>query len=117
MKSDKNMLSHARQLRHEMTPHERKLWYLFLKTYPVKIYKQKIIGPYIVDFYCALAKLVIELDGSQHFEEDGKARDMSRDRYLKSTGLEVLRFSNREIDREFQAVCETIDRSIRERIG
>ncbi len=115
MKSDETMLSYARELRREMTPHERKLWYLFLRKYPVKFYKQKIIGQYIVDFYCAPAKLVIEIDGTQHYEEDGKVRDRTRDEKLNSLGLTVLRFSNWEIDRSFQAVCEMIDRTIRER--
>ena len=98
-----------------MTPHERKLWYLFLRRYPVKIYKQKILLSYIVDFYCARAKLIIELDGSQHYEDAGKAGDQMRDEALRQAGLLVLRFSNREIDREFTAVCEQIDRVIRER--
>ena len=99
-----------------MTPHERKLWYLFLRKYPVKIYKQRIIGSYIVDFYCASAGLVIELDGSQHYESAGLAHDSERSAFLKSLGLEVLRFSNRDIDREFRAVCEQIDRSIQTRL-
>ena len=68
---DNSQLENARRLRSEMTPHERKLWYLFLRKYPVKIYKQRIIGRFIVDFYCASAKLVIELDGSQHYEPQG----------------------------------------------
>ena len=115
MKSDETMLSYARKLRREMTPHERKLWYMFLRNYPVKFYKQKIIGRYIVDFYCAPAKLVVEIDGTQHYEEDGKASDRTRDEKLGSLGLTVLRFSNRDIDRDFQAVCEMIDHTIRER--
>ncbi len=115
MKNEESMLSYARALRREMTPHERKLWYLFLQKYPVKFYKQKIIEQYIVDFYCAPAKLVIEIDGTQHYEEDGKVRDRIRDEKLNSLGLTVLRFSNREIDRSFQAVCEMIDRRVKER--
>ncbi len=115
MKNSEHMLSRARKLRREMTPHERKLWYLFLRKYPVKIYKQMILGQYIVDFYCPAAKLVIELDGWQHYEEDGKEKDLFRDERLKELGLRVLRFSNREIDREFAAVCELIDREIRGR--
>ena len=70
---DNSQLENARRLRREMTPHERKLWYLFLRKYPVKIYKQRIIGRFIVDFYCACAKLVIEIDGSQHYEPQGMA--------------------------------------------
>ena len=72
---DNTQLENARRLRREMTPHERKLWYLFLRRYPVKIYKQRIIGRFIVDFYCASARLVIELDGSQHYEPQGLAYD------------------------------------------
>lgn len=102
------LLDRAKQLRREMTPQERKLWYLFLQRYPVKVYKQRVIAPYIVDFYCAAAKLVIEIDGSQHYLDTGKASDALRDHALQEEGLTILRFSNREIDREFQAVCEKI---------
>lgn len=113
---DNNQLGNARHLRREMTPHERKLWYLFLRKYPVKIFKQRIIGHYIVDFYCAPAKLVIEIDGSQHYEDDNRAKDSERSAFLESLGLKVLRFSNRDIDYHFQSVCEQIDFVIRERI-
>ena len=113
---DNSQLETARQLRREMTPHERKLWYLFLRKYPVKIYKQRIIGRFIVDFYCASAKLVIELDGSQHYEPQGMAYDEERSAFLTALGLQVLRFSNREIDRNFGGVCEQIDRTIRNRV-
>ena len=113
---DNGQLNNARQLRREMTPQERKLWYLFLRKYPVKIYKQRIIGSYIADFYCAAAKLVIELDGTQHYEQQGLVYDAARSEFLKGLGLEVLRFSNREIDREFHAVCERIDTVVRKRM-
>ena len=112
---DNTKLEKARKLRGEMTPHERKLWYLFLRKYPVKIYKQRIIDKYIVDFYCASAKLVIEIDGSQHYEEQGQTYDKERSAVLDSYGLKVIRYSNREIDREFSAVCEQIDQIIKER--
>lgn len=112
---DNSQLEKARRLRREMTPHERKLWYLFLRKYPVKIYKQRIIGKFIVDFYCASAKLVIELDGSQHYEERATVYDQNRSKFLESLGLRIIRFSNREIDREFSAVCDQIDRIIKER--
>ena len=105
---DNTKLEKAKSLRREMTPHERKLWYLFLRTYPVKIYKQRIIGSFIVDFYCAQAKLVIEIDGSQHYDKSGIAYDAERTAYLESFGLKVLRYSNREIDREFPAVCAAL---------
>ena len=113
---DNRQLEHARQLRQEMTPHERKLWYLFLRKYPIKIYKQRIIGKFIVDFYCASAKLVIEVDGSQHYEPQGMAHDEERSVFLSSLGLDVLRFSNRDIDREFRGVCEQIDITIQSRL-
>ena len=109
---DNSQLENARRLRREMTPHERKLWYLFLRKYPVKIYKQRIIGRFIVDFYCASAKLVIEVDGSQHYESQGMAYDAERSAFLSTLGLKVLRFSNRDIDREFHGVCEQIDITI-----
>ena len=112
---DNSKLETARRLRREMTPHERKLWYLFLRTYPVKIYKQRIIDRYIADFYCASARLVIEVDGSQHFDSQGMVSDAERTSVLESFGLKVIRYSNREIDREFSAVCDQIDRIIQER--
>ena len=113
---DNSQLENARRLRREMTPHERKLWFLFLRKYPVKIYKQRIIGKFIVDFYCAAAKLVIEVDGSQHYEPQGMAYDIERSAFLSALGLEVLRFSNREIDREFRGVCEQIDMTSQKRL-
>ena len=113
---DHNQLENARRLRREMTPHERKLWYLFLRKYPVKIYKQRIIGKFIVDFYCASAKLVIEVDGSQHYEPQGMAYDTDRSVYLSALGLEILRFSNRDIDRNFCGVCRKIDITIQNRL-
>ena len=112
---DSTKLETARRLRRNMTPHERKLWYLFLRKYPVKIYKQRIIDRFIVDFYCAAAKLVIELDGSQHYDEQTMAEDAKRTAVLEQYGLKVVRYSNREIDREFDAVCEQIHQIIQAR--
>ena len=109
------LLENARQLRKNMTAEERHLWYDFLRTYPIKVMKQKPIGNYMADFYCESAKLVIELDGSQHYEPGGRSADAGRTEYLESLGLRVVRYSNREINQEFQAVCEDIDRLIRER--
>ena len=113
---DNAQLENARRLRREMTPHERKLWYLFLRKYPVKIYKQRIIGRFIVDFYCAPARLVIELDGSQHYESQGLAYDAERSQFLTALGLAVLRFSNRDIDMDFRGVCVQIDFAIQRRL-
>ena len=113
---DNSLLENARRLRRDMTPHERKLWYLFLRKYPVKIYKQRIIGRFIVDFYCASAKLVIEADGSQHYDPQGMTYDAERSEFLSALGLEVLRFSNRDIDKDFDGVCERIDIVIQSRL-
>ncbi len=99
-----------------MTSHERKLWYLFLRKYPVKIYKQRIIGRFIVDFYCASVRLIIELDESQHYETQGLTYDAERSQFLTALGLEVLRFSNRDIDRDFRGVCTQIDFNIQKRL-
>ncbi len=115
IQKNNKLLPNARKLRREMTPHERKLWYLFLRTYPVKIYKQRIIDNFIVDFYCASAKLVIEIDGSQHYEEEQQQYDRDRSAVLESYGLTVIRFANNEIDRQFRAVCEAIDMAIQRR--
>ena len=104
---DNSQLETARRLCREMTPHERKLWYLFLRKYPVKIYKQRIIGRFIVDFYCACAKL---------YEPQGMAYDAERSVFLSGLGLEVLRFSNRDIDKDFRGVCEQIDIAIQKRL-
>ena len=98
------MLGTARALRRTSTAQERKLWYLFLRDYPVKIYKQRIIESFVVDFYCAQARLVIELDGSQHYTEQGKAYDAERSAVLEQYGLLVLRFANNDVDNYFNAV-------------
>ena len=103
----------AQKLRNEMTKEERHLWYDFLKSLPVTIHKQKVIGPYIADFYCASAKLVIELDGSQHFMDNGMEKDKERDRYFKSLGLTILRYSNLDINTNFNGVCEDILKHIK----
>ncbi|MFI3327086.1 MAG: endonuclease domain-containing protein [Clostridia bacterium] len=109
------ILPNAKKLRKEMTKEERKLWYEFLRYYPVKIYKQRIIESYIVDFYCDNAKLVVELDGSQHFEKDKIIYDKIRTQKLESYGLKVLRFTNLEVLKQFKEVCECIDKEIKVR--
>ncbi len=100
--------SFAQKLRREMTPQERHLWYDFLKTCPAQFRRQKQFGPYIVDFYCAQARLVIELDGSQHYEAEGVAADRRRDQYLAGLGLRVLRYTNADVSLNFNGVCEDI---------
>ena len=115
-KYNKNLVNNAKVLRKNMTKEERHLWYDFLKDYPVKFYRQKVMGKYIVDFYCSKADLVIELDGSQHFEENGIQYDSQRDEYLKSYGLDILRIPNNEINTNFDGVCEYLDKLIKSRI-
>jgi len=98
----------SRKLRKEMTKEERHLWYDFLKQLPITVHRQKTIGSYIVDFYIASAKIVIELDGSQHYEPDHQAKDTCRDAYLLGLGYQVLRYSNADINQHFRDVCEDI---------
>ena len=102
----------ASQLRQNMTKYEKKLWFQYLRTCPVRFQRQKPIGRYIVDFYCAKAKLVIELDGSGHFEEEQELYDKKRTAYLERMGLRELRYTNLQIALNFRDVCEDIYRNI-----
>jgi len=97
---------YAQKLRREMTKEERHLWYDCLKQMKETVKRQHVIGAYIVDFYCASAKQVIELDGSQHYEEPEK--DHIRDQYLHGLGMMVKRYSNKDIHDRFSSVCEDI---------
>ena len=99
----------ARRLHREMTREERHLWYDFLKMLPLTVHRQKVLGNYIVDFYIASARLVVELDGSQHYEDTGLLKDTQRDAYLQSIGCKVLRYSNADINQRFVRVCEDIN--------
>ena len=110
------LIENARKLRKNMTKEEKHLWYDFLKDYPVRFKKQKIIGNYIVDFYCANANLVIELDGSQHFEDKKINYDKTRTEFLEQFGLKVLRIPNIEINSNFNNVCEYIDAVVQSRL-
>ncbi|MDY3781097.1 MAG: endonuclease domain-containing protein [Candidatus Faecousia sp.] len=105
---EKNLKGFSRSLRKNMTKEERHLWYDFLKEFPVMVHRQKVIGSYIVDFYIAEKKLVIELDGSQHYSEEGKAYDAERDAFLNAQGLTVLRYANSDVNTQFEAVCRDI---------
>ncbi len=102
------LTKYAQALRKNMTAEERKLWYQCLKNSPKRFHRQKVIGNYIVDFYCAYTKTVIELDGTQHFLDEGKENDKARDEYLNSLGLTVLRYSNYDINNNFDGVCSDI---------
>lgn len=110
---NKEHVPFAKKLRKNMTKEEKHLWYDYLKPYRqvfgIAFNRQKIIGDYIVDFYCPKAKLVIELDGSQHYEEDAELYDRQRTEYLNRHGMAVLRYSNREIHTRFKEVCHDID--------
>ena len=107
---------YAKQLRQNMTPWERKLWYCFLRDYPVRFQRQKCIDRFIVDFYCFSAKLVIELDGGGHYEPDKEQKDTIRTEILEKYGLKVLRFCNLDIDNHFYGVCTVIDEEVKRRI-
>ena len=116
IKKNKKLLENARFLRREMTRHEKHLWYDFLQHSPIKIYKQRIIDNFIADFYCHKARLVIELDGSQHYTPEGKSYDEARTEIINQYGIKVIRYSNLDIDQKFNGVCFEIDRIIQERI-
>ena len=103
----------AKALRKNMTPWERKLWYEFLRDYPVRFQRQKAIGNYIVDFYCAKVGLVVELDGGGHYTAEQTEKDMLRTNDLQSMKLTVIRICNLDIDRNFRGVCEHIDLTVK----
>ncbi|MBR2488869.1 MAG: endonuclease domain-containing protein [Clostridia bacterium] len=103
--NNQKLTPNAKTLRKNMTKEERHLWYDFLKSLPITFNRQKVIGNYIVDFYCAKAKIVIELDGSQHYETSGQKSDKKRDEYLNNLGITVFRYSNLDINRNFRGVC------------
>ena len=110
---NKDNIPLAKSLRKNMTPWERKLWYDFLRKYPIRFQRQKAIGNYIADFYCAKAGLVIELDGGGHYTPEQVKRDKLRTTDLESMNLRVIRICNSDIDRNFSGVCEYIDREAR----
>ena len=103
----------AKELRKNMTPWERKLWFEFLRGHPVRFQRQKAIGDHIVDFYCAKARLVVELDGGGHYTEEQAARDAIRTNKLEAMGLKVLRICNLDIDNNFNGACEYIEQAVR----
>lgn len=108
-----NLISNSRRLRKEMTKEERHLWYDFLKSLPVTVHRQKTLGNYIVDFYIASSRLVIELDGSQHYEDSHQHKDSIRDAWLVNAGYRILRYSNADIHNRFPEVCEDIMNHLR----
>ena len=114
-KHNKQLVPFAKQLRKEMTKEERHLWYDFLRSYPVRFNRQKVLGRYIADFYSAEAKLVIELDGSQHYDPEKMKADRERTQFLESNGIFVLRIPNNAIWTNLRGVCQQIDQIVRER--
>ena len=116
-KHNKQLVPLAKQLRKEMTKEERRLWYDFLRTYPVRFSRQKVLGKYIADFYSAKAKLVIELDGSQHYEDANVIQDAERTVFLEKYGLRVIRIPNNEVNMNFREVCEYIDAAVKQSLG
>ena len=116
MKHNPKNESYAKQLRKDMTPWERKLWYRFLKDYPIRFQRQECIDEYIVDFYCFRAKLVIELDGGGHYNEESQRTDLFRTKQLEKYGLKVIRFCNTDVDKNFYGVCTVIDREVKGRV-
>ena len=115
MEQNQNLKKNAQNLRKNMTKEEAHLWYQFLCRYSPRFRRQYVIGNYIIDFYCHQAKLVVELDGSQHCEPEEIRKDRVRTAYLESLGLQVLRFSNLDVIRKFRSVCEVIDAAVKER--
>ena len=116
-KHNNEIVTLAKNLRKNMTKEERHLWYDFLKGYNIKFLRQKIIGKYIVDFYCAKANIVIEIDGSQHYEDEEILNDMKRTEFLEKYGLKVIRISNLEVNRNFEGVCQYIDILVNQSLG
>ena len=116
-KHNQHLVSNAKSLRKNMTKEERHLWYDFLRSYPVRFSRQKILGKYIADFYCPQAKIVIELDGSQHYEPMGLEKDTQRTKYLEQYDITVLRIPNNEIMNNFREVCEFIDLQVQQSLS
>ena len=116
-KHNRQLVPLAKQLRKEMTKEERHLWYDFLRSYPVRFSRQKVLGKYIADFYSAEAKMVIELDGSQHYEPDNIQKDNERTEFLKGYGLKIIRIPNNEVAQNFRGVCEYIDAAVKQSLS
>ena len=110
--NDKN-ISRAKELRTNATPQENRLWYDFLSKYEIRFQRQKAIDNFIADFYCHKAKLVIEIDGSQHYTEEGKKSDEFRTEILEEYSLKVIRFTNEQINTNFRGVCRYIDKVVK----
>lgn len=113
-KHNKNNVPYAKELRKNMTKEERHLWCDFLRKYPIRFTRQKVMGRYILDFYCAQAKLAVELDGSQHYRDLEILRDGERTKHLAEYDIQVVRIPNNEVLSNFRGVCEYIDEAVRQ---
>ena len=116
-KHNKEIIPLAKILRKNMTKEEKHLWYDYLKEYPIRFIRQKTIGKYIVDFYCAKAKIVIELDGSHHYEDNEIEKDTLRTEFLEQYGLKVIRISNFDINKNFEGVCMFINNEVKQSLS
>lgn len=116
-KHNKQLVPLAKHLRKEMTKEERHLWYDFLRSCPIRFSRQKVLGKYIADFYSAEARLVIELDGAQHYEDSNAQNDAERTAFLERYGLKVLRIPNNEVNSNYSGVCEYIDTAVKQSLG
>ncbi len=116
-KYNKNIVPLARELRRNMTKEERHLWYDFLRTYPVRFLRQKVLGKYIADFYSAKAKIVIELDGAQHRTEENELYDAERTAFLEGYGLTIIRISNDALNEDFHRICIYIDSCVKQSLS
>lgn len=114
---NKNTKNVSRALRKNMTVQEKHLWYDFLKDYHIKFYRQRPVNDFIIDFYSSKAKLAIEIDGSQHYEDKNKLKDENRTKTLNDYGIDVIRFSNYDINTNFEGVCMEIDRVVCKKLG
>ncbi len=114
LRYDSKLIARAKELRKNMTPWEVKLWTQFLRDYPVRFQRQKVIGNYIVDFYCAKARLVVELDGGGHYLPQQQRDDTRRTKALEAFGLRVIRFCNADVDNSFYEVCTVIDNAVQQ---
>lgn len=111
----KTVNKYAKEMRQNQTPEERRLWYGFLSTFHPHFRRQQVVGNFILDFYCATCRLAIELDGSQHYEEEGLRNDMSRTACLERQGISMLRFSNADVKKNFEGVCLMIEEAVKQK--
>ena len=114
---NKSNIPLAKALRKNMTEQEKQLWYKYLRSYPIRFQRQKAIYDYIVDFYCASARLAVELDGGGHYSGEQAAKDAARTAELEKMGIKVIRVCNTDVDKNLRGVCEYIDYTVKQRLN